>query len=212
MTITPKNSLSVNRRRVLQIIAATGATAAYLNSRSLLASEPEKAQGYGTDVDMTNPVVTWDKTLTDGQLKTITILGDIILPADEVSPAASVFEIADFVNEWVSAPYPTQQEDRKIILAGLRYLDKQSGEKHQQRHFYNLPETEQLATFDSLAKSVEAGKAEEAQANFFERIVYIIVGGFYTTEEGMADIGYVGNVPLERFDGPPADVRKILGL
>ena len=28
----------------------------------------------------------------------------------------------------------------------------------------------------------------------------------------MKDIGYVGNVPLEKFDGPPAAVLKQLGL
>ena len=37
-------------------------------------------------------------------------------------------------------------------------------------------------------------------------------GGFYTTPVGMKDIGYVGNVPLAKFDGPPADLVAKLGL
>lgn len=211
-TATGKHYMSVNRRRVLQIIAAAGPTAAYLNSRPALALDKKASQGYGNDVDMNDPSVTWDKILTEGQLKTVTVIGDIIIPQDEKSPAASALDIADFVNEWVSAPYPKQQADYKVVMAGLKNFDQQAREKHNQRYFYNLSGSEQGAIFDELAKSVENERAGEAQKNFFERMVYVIVGGFYTTEEGMADIGYVGNVPLERFDGPPENVRKILGL
>jgi len=28
----------------------------------------------------------------------------------------------------------------------------------------------------------------------------------------MADIGYIGNTPMVSFDGPPANIRKKLGI
>ena len=34
----------------------------------------------------------------------------------------------------------------------------------------------------------------------------LTAGGFYTTPAGMKDLGYVGNVALARFDGPPPEV------
>ena len=40
----------------------------------------------------------------------------------------------------------------------------------------------------------------------------LTAGGFYTTPIGMKDIGYTGNVPLERFDGPPIEALKKAGL
>jgi hypothetical protein len=40
----------------------------------------------------------------------------------------------------------------------------------------------------------------------------LTVGGFYTTPEGMRDLGYVGNVALARFDGPPPEVLRKVGL
>ena len=35
---------------------------------------------------------------------------------------------------------------------------------------------------------------------------------FYTTKEGMDDVGYVGNVPLPRWDPPPAAALRHVGL
>jgi hypothetical protein len=40
----------------------------------------------------------------------------------------------------------------------------------------------------------------------------VTTGGFYTTPEGTKDIGYVGNVALTRFDGPPPEVLQRLGI
>jgi hypothetical protein len=41
---------------------------------------------------------------------------------------------------------------------------------------------------------------------------FMPAGGFYTTPAGMKDIGYTGNVPLEKFDGPPPEALKKAGL
>ncbi|MDB4309132.1 gluconate 2-dehydrogenase subunit 3 family protein [Porticoccaceae bacterium] len=211
MIATDKPMISINRRRVLQIIAA-GSAATLMDGGSLMAKSMErKSQGYGPDIDMNNPEVTWDKILTQAQLKTLTIVGDIIIPADETSPAASAFNIADFINEWVSAPYPTQQADKDIIVGGLLWLDQQA-KQQQTRYFRNLSEDHQATIFDRLAQSVENEEVEVNQKEFFERLIYLFVGGFYTTPEGMADIGYIGNVPMAKFEGPSAEIRQKLGV
>lgn len=210
--IKEKHKLSPNRRRVLQIMAVAGTSAAYLQNYSHMAAKAQTRQeGYGQDVDINNPVVTWDKTLNTNQIKNLNIIGDLIIPADEKSPSASYLNITDFVDEWVSAPYPDQQEDRKIITTGLDRLNKKANSLDA-RYFHNLSADQQINMFDALAKSVEMGNASQEDAKFMERLVYLFVGGFYTTDEGMADIGYVGNVPLEKFDGPPQEIRKIIGV
>ncbi|HPF47748.1 MAG TPA: gluconate 2-dehydrogenase subunit 3 family protein [Emcibacteraceae bacterium] len=210
--MSEKQKLSPNRRRVLQLMAVAGTSAAYLsNYPNNLANAQVRQEGYGQDVDVNNPVVTWDKILDTNQLKNLSVLGDLIIPADDKSPSASHLNITDFVNEWVSAPYPDQLKDRETITTGLERLNQMANKKDA-RHFYNLSAADQAAMFDELAKSVEAGKASEADDQFFTRLVYLFVGGYYTTDEGMADIGYVGNVPLERFDGPPEEIRKLIGV
>ncbi|HYP15660.1 MAG TPA: hypothetical protein VEQ65_00505, partial [Opitutus sp.] len=49
-------------------------------------------------------------------------------------------------------------------------------------------------------------------AAFFARFRDLTAGGFYTTPQGMKDLGYIGNVPLPSFDGPPPELLKKLGL
>ncbi|MBT5186034.1 MAG: gluconate 2-dehydrogenase subunit 3 family protein [Kordiimonadaceae bacterium] len=205
-----KPVMTANRRRVLQLMAIAGTTAAVAGN-FVDASAQIKSQGYGQDVDVNNPVVTWDKTLNGTQLKNLDVVGDLIIPADDKSPSASQLNITDFINEWVSAPYPTQEDDRKMVLIGLDWLNGQANVEDV-RYFHELPADKQAAIFDKLASAVEAGTASADHSLFMERIVYLYVGGYYTTDEGMEDIGYVGNVPIESFDGPPQEVLDKLGL
>ena len=210
--MSKKIKLTANRRRVLQLMAIGGASAAYLqNYPNMAAKAQSQSKGYGQDVDVNNPVVTWDKTLDSNQLKNLTVIGDLIIPADDQSPSASDLDITDFVNEWVSAPYPDQQADRRNITEGLMRLDKMANVQDQ-RYFHALGAQTRVKIFDDLAKTVADESASEDDKLFFDRLVYLYVGGFYTTDEGMADIGYVGNVPLETFDGPPEEIRKLIGV
>jgi gluconate 2-dehydrogenase gamma chain len=39
-----------------------------------------------------------------------------------------------------------------------------------------------------------------------------VATGFYTTDAGMRDVGYVGNVALPKWELPPIEVRRKLGL
>jgi len=206
-----KPAITANRRRVLQMMAIAGTTAAVAGNFVADASAQIKSQGYGQDVDVNNPEVTWDKTLNGNQLKNLDVVGDLIIPADDKSSSASRLNITDFVNEWVSAPYPIQEEDRKTVLSGLDWLNGQANAEDV-RYFHELAAGRQAAIFDKLASRVEAGTASGGHTLFMERIVYLYVGGYYTTDEGMEDIGYVGNVPIETFDGPPQEVLDKLGL
>jgi len=68
----------------------------------------------------------------------------------------------------------------------------------------------------SLCEDISHGEPADPElrpaADFFRRFRNLAASGFYTTPVGMKDIGYVGNVPLARFDGPPADLVERLGL
>lgn len=172
--------------------------------------------GYGSDPDLSNPVVPWSRTMTTAQLETSTVLCDLILPADARSPAASEVGVPDFIDEWVSAPYPRQQNDRHIILAGLEWLERQSRTRFD-TSFVSAAEADATALLDDIA--VPSSTAADL-GDFFERFRYLSVGAFYTTEAGTDDIGYIGNVPIVgNYPGPSdeamahlAGVLEQLGL
>src|SRR5258706_11474040 len=79
-----------------------------------------------SDPDLLHPGKLWDRTLTKEQLKTVAALCDVIIPKDDKSPSASTLGVPDFIDEWVSAPYPTQQADQKQIIEGLTWLDAET--------------------------------------------------------------------------------------
>ena len=56
----------------------------------------------------------------------VAILSDIICPADERGPAATDVGVPDVIDEWVSAPYSSQQRDRVEIINGLQWLDDEA--------------------------------------------------------------------------------------
>lgn len=170
--------------------------------------------GYGTDPDLIksyNPGDIWPLTLTPAQRQTVAALCDVIIPADAKSPSASAVGVHDFIDEWISAPYPGNVSDRKVILDGLAWLEAESQKRFGLR-FVNTIGRQKSSICDDICFAEKAKAEFKEPAQFFARFRNLVAGGFYTTPEGMKDIGYIGNVPLDKFEGPPADLIKKLGL
>jgi len=212
MTSATTHRTNEHRRRILKLLAAAVPMSFVPAARVLAATVTSLyPKGYGLDVNMLVPEVTWESSLTDDQVRALQVLGDIIVPGDDRSPAASELEIAGFVNEWVSAPYPSQRKDRQTIVDGLELLDRNAGRISGKR-FLELTGPDQQRLFGDLIGSTSAGQAGSPTSGFPRRLVTLFVLGYYTTREGMADIGYIGNTPMVSFDGPPANIRKKLGI
>jgi hypothetical protein len=170
--------------------------------------------GYGTDPDLVKewkPGAPWPLTLSDNARLTTAAICDLIIPADEVSPAASSVGVVDFIDEWVSAPYPQQRGDREIILPGLIWIEAEA-QRRSGKSFHALNNGQKSAIADDICSAANAATQFAAAAMFFAKFRDLTAGGFYTTPVGMKDIGYVGNVQLDRFDGPPLEVLKKVGV
>ena len=166
--------------------------------------------GYGTDPDLINPVVPWSRTMTPQQLETSAALCDFILPEDDQSPAASVIGVPDFIDEWISAPYAQQRNDRETILAGLEWLEQQSRSRYG-HPFASVDDNQAIELLDSIAHPGRTMPDHVDLVKFFERFRFLAVGAFYTTEAGMTDIGYIGNVPISgEYPGPSAEAMTHL--
>ncbi len=173
-----------------------------------------KQPGYGTDPDLLKewkPGGPWPLTLGEGARLTTAALCDLIIPADDVSPAASAVGVVDFLDEWISAPYPQQRADREPILEGLAWIDAESRQRFG-KAFAAASDAQRAAIADDICASSKAAPQFAKAAKFFARFRDLTAGGFYTTPIGMKDIGYTGNVPLDRFDGPPLAALKKAGL
>lgn len=228
--------MGLSRRTALKVLAAGAAGAATLPAAGCVPPEPvlesleetaegatspapepmpatgnPLAAGTPTDPDLINPVVPWDGVLTEEELRTIGSLCDVIIPEDEGSPSATAVGAHDFVNEWVSAPYEGNQRDLVIVRGGITWLNVEAGRRFG-REFADLSLAEKQAICDDIAYAPRAGPEHRAAARFFDKIRDLTATAFYTTPEGMSDLGYVGNLPMSQFDGPPREVLERLGL
>ena len=120
----------VSRRTTLKWVAATAAVSGMPGYAlaEIYAFKPTQ-NGYGTDPDLLDPVTPWKRTMSIHQLAQVAVLGDLILPATEQAPAPSSLGIPEFVDEWVSAPYPDQKADRKLLLNGLAWVDEDARQR-----------------------------------------------------------------------------------
>jgi hypothetical protein len=175
------------------------------------AEPPPKGSRDPADPDLVNPQLLWEKILTREELETVAAVCDVILPADERSPAASKVGTHEFVDEWVSAPYPRQKEDRQIVRGGLAWINTESNRRFG-RPFKQLSPVQKTAICDDIADEDKAKKSMKAGALFFGRMRYLAMLGFYTTLEGMKDIGFVGNMPTADWKAPSEAVLKRLKL
>jgi hypothetical protein len=211
----------IDRRLAIKWIVTAGAGAVLLRGRSFgadappAAGDPAQAEGgYGTDPDLMKaykPGDCWALTFTDAERRAAAALSDVVIPADARSPSASSVGVTDFLDEWVSAPYPDNRADRGKIVDGLDWLDTESRRRFGAVFADATEEQRQSLVAEISAQAPEHTDAGRA-SRFFRRFRDLVASGYYTTPVGMKEIGYVGNVPLARFEGPPAEVIAKLGL
>jgi Gluconate 2-dehydrogenase subunit 3 len=171
-------------------------------------------KGYGTDPELLNtykPGDFWPLTMNDQQRRTTAALCDVIIPEDEHSPSAAKIGVPDFIDEWISAPYPNHDSDRELILRGLAWMDAEAGKRFG-KAFADLEKTQMTEICDDICFLGTATQEFIEPTKFFTLFRNLTAGGFYTTPEGMADLRYVGNRPLVSFDGPPIEALKKVGL
>jgi hypothetical protein len=219
----------MDRRTTIKWVLAAGAAwPLQSNSAARAASAPtapvapvapaahaaHAARGYGTDPDLVanyRPGELWPLTFTAAQRRLAGILADIIIPADDHSPSASAVGVVEFIDEWVSAPYPAHQRDRGIVLDGFAWLDAEAARRFG-KGFSDLDTPLQHGICGDICDESRAVPALGAAARFFALYRDLTAGGFYSSPAGRKDLNFIGNVPLARFEGPPAALLKALNL
>ncbi len=211
----------MDRRTTIKWMFAAAASVPQLQGLSYgatgdpLAREVAAGQaGYGTDPDLVKvwkPGGPWPLTLSEPARRTVAALCDLIIPADDASPAASAVGVVEFIDEWISAPYPNQRADRTIVLPGLEWIDAES-QKRFKKKFADISAAQRAKIADDICSPANARPEFATAAKFFSKFRDLTAGGFYTTPVGMKDIGYTGNVSLSKFDGPPLEALKKAGL
>lgn len=140
------------------------------------------------------------------EMATIAILADIIIPKDDSSPSATEVGVPDFI-EFIVKDIPSY---KLPMRGGLKWLDI-----HAQKRFNNVftkcKNEEQISIVDEIAYPKKAKPEVSQGVSFFNMMRDLTSSGYYTTKEGIAEIGYMGNRPGV-WTGVPEDVWKAHGF
>ena len=139
---------------------------------------------------------------TAEEMATITILGDIIIPKDAVSGSSSDAKVPDFI-EFIVKDMPEHQTPMR---GGLRWLQVESFKRFE-KSFNAVTDLQRLQIVDDIAYPNKVKPGMAPGVRFFSLMRDLTCTGFYTSEIGVKDIGYKGNVP-NQWNGVPADVLQ----
>jgi hypothetical protein len=158
------------------------------------------------EIENEKRILAMPKFFTDHEMATIAILSDIIIPKDEISGSATDAKVPEFL-EFIVKDMPNHQTP---LRGGLRWLDMQCLNRYNNA-FKDCTKEQQIELIDQIAYPAKA-KPEMAQGvSFFNKMRDMVATGFYTSQIGVKDIGYMGNAPTQ-WNGVPDDVLKQYGL
>jgi hypothetical protein len=184
----------ISRRGVFQIIGSVPAAAALVGQAASAASAPYQR-----------------KVFDDRQWRTVHVLCDLIIPADEVSGSATAAGVPEFIDDWLDF---RNREDRNQnftaqILGGLQWLDLESNRLFQ-TGFASASSDQQKQILDRIAWPARAAAGDHPWATFFSKFRDLTVSGFFSSKAGVADLPYLGNRAIAHWNGCDPKVWAVI--
>ena len=167
---------------------------------------PEAENGRLRDEIIRDNRLKAERFFTAHELATVTVLVDIIIPADDKSGSASQAGVPAFI-EFIAKDMPYQQTP---LRGGLMWLDNEC-KKQFSKKFIQLSSSDRLKIVDLIAFPGKAKPEHSQGVSFFNLMRNLTATGFFSSEIGIKDLGYVGNVP-NKWDGVPQEVLNQYNL
>jgi len=192
-----------NRQRRALLKALTAVPAA-----AILPSSPAAARESRPSTASPTATGSQRKVLDDHEWKSINILSDLIIPADERSGSATQAGVPTFIDDWLDL---RRGELLAEIRGGLTWLDMEC------RRFFNCDfvdcsEPQQKQILDRMAYPAKASSQDSTAVSFFNHLRDLVVSGFFSSKMGIKDLPYLGNTMVADWQGCPPEVLAKLDL
>lgn len=151
------------------------------------------------------------KTFDDRQWRTVRVLCDLIIPADDRSGSATQAGVPEFLDDWMA--FRTEQDGNQDfqaeILGGLMWLDHESNRMFE-KDFAEASADQQKQILDRIAYPKKAAKEDKAWVRFFSEFRSLTVSGFFSSKMGVGDLPYLGNTVVVEWKGCDPKVWAII--
>lgn len=148
------------------------------------------------------------KVFNPHEWRTVRILSDLIIPADERSCSATEAGVPEFIDGWLNVKKGNLLDE---IRGGLTWLDMESNRSFKY-DFADCTNTRQKQILDRIAYPEKAAPENASAVVFFNKLRDLVVSGFFTSRQGIRDLPYIGNQPQKEWNGCPPKVLARLGL
>lgn len=139
---------------------------------------------------------------------TVRLLVDLIIPADARSGSASDAGVPEFM-DFIMTDMPARALPMR---GGLAWLDAECGRRFGGRAFTECSDAERRAVLDDIAWPKRARPEYSHGTAWFTAFRDLTASGFWSSEVGVKDLQYMGNVFNPTWEGCPPEVLRRIGV
>jgi len=206
---------AMGRRDILKQLGAAPVAAGFAISeaRAQRAHEHARREG-GAGVGAVGAKPVESRFFNDHEWATVSVLADLVIPADSRSGSATDAGVPAFIDFILTDELaePRQNEEMQTaVRGGLFWLDREC-QKRFSASFVDGTDAQRRAVLDDIAWPERARDEMSQGVAFFGTFRDLVATGFWTSEMGMNDLGYMGNTFVAEWTGCPPAVLEKLGL
>lgn len=188
---------AIKRRDMLKVISAVPAAALLPLGTAEAAQQKASASAAAKAASVYKRNV-----FNDHEWETVKVLCDLIIPADERSSSAAQAGVPEFMDDWLNFKGGKLKTE---ILGGLAWLDMECNRKFG-HDFVACTAAQKKKILDRIAYPNTAAIEDLNYVAFFNHFRDLVVGGFFSSKEGVKDLPYLGNKVVPVWKGCPPNV------
>jgi gluconate 2-dehydrogenase gamma chain len=151
------------------------------------------------------------RVFNEVQWRTVSVLCDLIIPADDRTGSATQAGVPEFIDDWIHFRQEQDGNDalRAQIFGGIMWLDSESHRLFD-ASFTDISLAQQQQILNRIAWPNRVTQQDHRWMLFFSEFRDLTVSGFYSSKMGVADLPYLGNRMVAKWNGCLEEVWQII--
>ena len=147
------------------------------------------------------------KQFTTDEWRLVRLLANYVIPRDARSGSATDAGVPEFMDFMLGE----SNGMRTWMKNGLGWMNAECRARFG-NGFVSCSDAQRRELLDAIAFPKKAAAELRPGVDFFSNFRNLTASGFFSSRLGIADLGYVGNRPVAKWEGTPSEVLRKLGL
>ena len=141
------------------------------------------------------------KQFTTDEWRLLRVLVDYVIPRDVRSGSATDAGVPEFMDFMLGESAGM----RTWMKNGLGWMNAECRARFG-KGFVSCTDTQRRVVLDAIAYPKKAAPELKPGVDFFNNLRNLTASGFFSSRVGIRDLGYIGNVPVAKWEGTPPQV------